>query len=354
MKKLSASSRKSLLKVGAGTPMSVGRVLPYSLKAVYGINDISREARVRLTVLEFAKTHPVSVTCRRFGISRATYYRWKKRFDPRNLRSLENRSRRPKKIRKPKWSVELIERVRTLREEYPGWGKAKIAVLIRREGFNVSESTVGRIIAYLKRRGVLREPVRKVKSRKTVRKRMYAVRKPKGYEVKKPGGLIQIDTKDVRPEPGTIYKQFSAKDVVSKWAHTDVRTAATASLAREFLRELVSIAPFKIRAIQVDGGSEFCAEFEQACKEMGILLFCLPPRSPKLNGAVERLHRTCEEEFWNCYDGNLVLEELRPALKQWTHRVYNRIRPHQALGYVSPVQYLESLGYFVGVSHVAN
>ncbi|WP_158502666.1 helix-turn-helix domain-containing protein [Thermacetogenium phaeum] len=83
------------------------------------VKEISREAKVRLKFLEFGREHPVTVTCRRFGISRSTYYRWKKRFNPNNLGSLENRSRRPKNVRKPTWSVRLVERIRELREEYP-------------------------------------------------------------------------------------------------------------------------------------------------------------------------------------------------------------------------------------------
>jgi hypothetical protein len=42
--------------------------------------------------------------------------------------------------------------------------------------------------------------------------------------------------------------------------------------------------PFPIRALQIDGGPEFAAEFEQACQQRGLHLFVLPPRSPKLNG----------------------------------------------------------------------
>lgn len=49
--------------------------------------------------------------------------------------------------------------------------------------------------------------------------------------------------------------------------------------------------------MQVDGGSEFAAGFEQACQQLGFRLFVLPPRSPKLNGHVERAHRTHTEEF---------------------------------------------------------
>jgi hypothetical protein len=56
--------------------------------------------------------------------------------------------------------------------------------------------------------------------------------------------------------------------------------------------------PFAIRAIQVDGGSEFHAAFEAECQRRALRLFVLPPRSPKLNGAVERAQRTHREEFY--------------------------------------------------------
>jgi len=338
--KLSAYSLKSLQVCGSGVSVRIEKTIPVSTRRLSRIKEISREAKVRLKFLEFAKEHPVAVTCRRFGISRSTYYRWKKRFDPYNLKSLEDKSRRPKNIRRPKWSVELVERVRELREEYPRWGKAKLAVILKEEGFEVSESTVGRILGYLKKRGALKEPVKKIKIRGAARKRIYATRKPKEYKVENPGDMVQIDTLDIRPAPGYIYKQFSASDVVSKWGFADIRSAATAFLAKEFLEELIKECPFKIKAIQVDGGSEFYADFELACKEYGIKLFCLPPRSPKLNGVVERFNRTYREEFWSCYEGDLRLDEMRPQLKRWTSNVYNNFRPHQSLGYMSPTQFL--------------
>lgn len=341
--KLSSRSVRSLQQCGSGVSMNVKSVLAYPVKRISKIRDISRKAKVRLQVLEFAKEHPVSVTCRRFGISRSTYY-WKKRFDPGNLRSLEDRSRRPRNVRRPKWSVELVEAVKELREQFPRWGKVKLAVLLKGQGFEVSESTVGRILRYLKHRGVLREPAKKVKARSTPRRRVYAIRKPKEYKAEKPGDLVQIDTLDIRPEPGCVYKQFSASDVVSRWSFADVRSAATAFLAKEFLEALIEASPFRIKAIQVDGGSEFYAEFEDACKAHGVKLFCLPPRSPKLNEVVERMHRTYREEFWACYDGELRLETMRAELKRWALEVYNHLRPHQSLGYKSPAQYLELLG----------
>ena len=337
----------------SGVSVSVGYQLPYWLKSATRVSDLSREARVRLKVLEFGENHPVAVTCRHFGISRATYYRWKQRYDPKRLNSLENRSKRPKNVRKPSWTLELIEKIQDLRGKYPAWGKAKLIVLLRREGVRTSESTVGRILRYLKKRGVLKEPAKRVKAWRTRKKRFYAIRKPKDYRVKTPGDIVQIDTLDIRPLPGSIYKQFSAVDVVSRYGFADVRSRATAAMAKEFLEQLVSESPFTVKAVQTDGGSEFHAEFEQACKEMGLQFFCLPPRSPKLNGSVERFNRTSREEYWNIYDGDLGLESMRPALRQWMKTEYNGVRPHQALGYLTPAEYLENLRA-QGVSHVLN
>ena len=101
------------------------------------------------------------------------------------------------------YSIELVMAVRSLREEYPRWGKEKLTVLLKGEGYEVSASTVGRIIGRLKERGVLREPLpNHVSARKRQRKRPYAVRKPKDYAVKQMGDLVQLDTLDIRPLPG--------------------------------------------------------------------------------------------------------------------------------------------------------
>jgi len=72
--------------------------------------------------------------------------------------------------------------------------------------------------------------------------------------------------------------------------------------------------PFTIRAIQVDGGSEFKAVFEEECLRRDIKLFVLPPRSPKLNGCVERAHRAHTEEFYEVTDSSFDLPELRDEL----------------------------------------
>ena len=145
-----------------------------------------------------------------------------------------------------------------------------------------------------------------------------------------PGDLVQVDALDVRPLPGVILKHFTARDVVPRWDVVEVRTRATANTATDFLSTLQARMPFPVRAIQVDGGSKFQAGFEQACQERGLRLFVLPPRSPKLNGAVERAQRTHTEEFYEINDFPLEIAPLNQQLRLW-ELTYNTVRPHQAL-----------------------
>ena len=98
--------------------------------------------------------------------------------------------------------------------------------------------------------------------------------------------------------------------------------------------------PFPLKALQVDGGSEFQADFESACRDLGLRLFVLPPRSPKLNGHVERAQRTHTEEFHDLYDGELTVQPMNRALRRW-ERTYNTFRPHHSLHGRTPAEYLQ-------------
>jgi putative transposase len=228
-----------------------------------------------------------------------------------------------------------------LREEYPRWGKDKLVILLQQESYQVSASTVGRILRYAKGRGILKEPISNyVSARKRLRKRPYATRKPKDYDARQVGDIVQLDTMDLRPLPGVVLKHFTAHDVVSKWNVLSVYRQASATTATHFLDVLRDRMPFPVKALQVDGGSEFEAVFEDECQQRGIRLFVLPPRSPKLNGGVERAHRTHTEEFYEVTDSSFELAELRQELLEW-ETTYNTIRPHQALDYLTPLRFLE-------------
>lgn len=309
--------------------------------------ELTEKERNKLrAVLLLRQTKQPLMVCQLFGISKATLYRWHAGIDLKDPSTLKEKSRRPKKVRKPLWTHKQVLAVRDLRAQYPRWGKDKLALLLLPQGINLSASSVGRILSYLKRRGELRESPRRTISVKRKTLRPYAIRKPKDYSAVHPGDLVQLDTLDVRPVPGVVLKQFTARDVVSKWDVIEVHRRATSISARLFIETLQRRMPFPIRAIQVDGGSEFYAEFEQTCKDLNIKLYVLPPKSPKLNGAVERANRTHTEEFYEVTNCSWNVTELNPQLIKWEY-TYNCIRPHAALKLKSPLQFLLDHGIMV-------
>ncbi|MGO9612782.1 MAG: integrase core domain-containing protein [Dissulfurispiraceae bacterium] len=306
--------------------------------------ELTNKETNRLRALRlYPDTKDIGLVCRTFDISRATLYRWIQRFNPHGLSSVKEHLRRPKRLRKAQWSYELIIAVKQLRQQYLRWGKDKLIVLLKDQGWETSASTVCRIIGYLKKRGDIVEPRRRAISTKKRQQRSYAVRKPKEYVPVVPGDLVQIDTLDIRPAPGVILKQFTARDVISKWDVIEARYRATARTATEFIDTLHRRMRFSVKAIQVDGYGAFYAEVETACKEKGIALFVLPPRSPKLNGSVERGNRTHTEEFYEVTNCSWLIPELNKQLIRLEH-VYNCIRPHRALANKTPLQFLKDNG----------
>jgi transposase InsO family protein len=302
---------------------------------------LSPAARQRLKVVRWYEEHAknVSLTARHFGHSRTSIQSWLKAYERRGATGLEDKSHRPHNVRKPTWPVEAAQRVLQLREQYPRWGKDKLVVLLRREGVVLSTSMVGRILKHLKDSGQLVEPLPERRRRKSGFARPYAIRKPKEYRAREPGDIVEVDTVDLRPLPGVILKHFTGRDIVSRWDVLGIYGRATAYTASQYLDELEARTPFPIRAIQVDGGSEFKAEFEAACQQRGIRLFVLPPSSPKLNGCVERGNRTHREEFYEVYDLEWSVGGLRPQLLDW-EAIYNTVRPHKSLGYLTPQEYI--------------
>jgi transposase InsO family protein len=302
---------------------------------------LSQAGQHRLKVVgwHYDRGANVSLTARHFAHSRTSIQAWLKAYEKGGLGALEDKSHRPHNLRQPTWNADIEQRVLQLREQYPRWGKDKLVVLLRREGLTVSTSMVGRILKHLKRSGRLMEPLPEHRRSKRAFARPYAIRKPRGYLAREPGDLVEVDTVDLRPLPGVILKHFTGRDIVSRWDVLGIYGRATATTASQYLDELLARAPFSIKAIQVDGGSEFKAGFEAACHERGIRVFVLPPSSPKLNGCVERGNRTHREEFYEVYDLEWTVAGLRPDLLKW-ESVYNTVRPHRGLGYLTPQEYI--------------
>lgn len=350
MAKHSKRTRRRVHQSGLGGGLSVVSHVPVRLPR--GLPDppvLSNRAKFRLLCVEQANRVSVKEAARTFRVPVSTVYRWRQQYRPDDLTSLEPRSRRPKTTRKHQWTAAQEQAVLALRQQHPRMGKLPLQVLLRRQGVTLSASMIGRILASLRRRLLLREP-HAVRVRRHRPQRPFATRVPKDTrQPTVPGALVQLDTMHLRPLPGVERRQFTAIDVVSRCAVVGVRVTASAGTAREFLNELVARMPVPVQAIQVDGGSEFMSVFEEACQKRGIALYVLPPRSPKLTGRVERRNGTARREFWECYDGELDLPTLQAALRDWEVQ-YTTERPHQALGYETPISFLRSKQF----SHVSN
>lgn len=342
MVKHSKRTRRRLAQSGLGGGFTIVHRLPRPPRQLPRGPKLSAALEFRLRCVECSYRDGVVGAVQRFGRSRATIYRWRRRYNPHDLSSLAPRSRRPKRVRRATWSAAQEHVVLALREAHPCFGKDKLHYLLRHQGVRLSVSMIGRILRSARRRHLLIEP-HTVRVRHPRPQRPYAIRLPQTKrQPTQPGELIQLDTMHLRPEPGVERRQFTALDVVSRYAVLGVRSQATAGTATAFLDELAARLPVPIQGIQVDGGSEFMAGFEAACQARGIALYVLPPRSPKLNGRVERLNGTARREFWECYPGELDLPTVQQALRAWEIH-YNTQRPHQALGYATPQQHLTHL-----------
>ena len=142
---------------------------------------------------------------------------------------------------------------------------------------------------------------------------------------------------------------------MSSYSHqSDRQTAGGAGLFQSHRRQRPALSTSAARGLAVsgalhpepalanagvDGGSEFRAEFEDACQTLNFSLAVLPPKSPQLNGVVETANDSSRTEFWNLYDGNLTVKNAGPALAEY-QRFYNHVRPHYALDLMTPMEYL--------------
>ena len=273
-------------------------------------------------------------------ISRATFYRWRKRYYRKGVLGLEKESRRPFNIREKMWTLEDEIAVYKVRKKYKIWGKQKLAAILEREyNRKLSVSTVGRILSDLIKRGRVRPAYIYTSGKKPYKKRAFtghAQRWQYGTKAKNPGEYIQMDHTIIDTDCGKQLRSFSAICPVTKIIFEQVYYRATSTTGADFLKQARDFFPFSIRSIQVDGGSEFMKDFESQCKAFNIPLYVLPPKRPQYNGNVERSHATLYYEFFSHYSHIHKLDTLRPLLKEYLN-FYNSFRPHQSLKNKTPM-----------------
>ena len=290
------------------------------------LSRLSRDARRRLKWMDFYyRTNNARLTCRHFHISTRTFYKWKKRYDPHNLLTLNSRSRKPKRLRAPTPpEIKLI--IYQLRRAHPSYGPKTIQLILKRDhSIIIADSTIYRI---LKRRGLIK-PYRK-------RRKILRVKRKISYTL--PGANVQIDTKHLRTSWGKIYYQFTAIDEATRIATAKVYPRARQYEACRFLRHCRRTFPFRIHQVQTDNGSEYQSGFRAECARWGIKNIYTDKDSPEQNGKVERLHKTVQDDYYHQGVPWANLAALNEGLKRFL-KEYHSYRPHHALGGLTPKEY---------------
>jgi transposase InsO family protein len=326
-----------------GSYMRVFRLFPRNLVIAA---SLSPSALRRLSWFDWYQVHNknISLTCRHFGISRDTFYLWRKRFNPRNLRSLEDdtSNRRPKCVRQmttPKWIQDLTC---TIRSNEPEKSKYEIQAELKdlyqvRIGYNTVQKVINRHPELLRVKADHKKGVRKHRSYSISRLRA-------AYELKDkyPGALVQIDTKHLYVL-GKRFYLLVAVDCKSRLGFVRCYKTGSSLNTADFLLRVIRYFPFKIESVNTDNGSENLLNFHKLCVSLSITHFFSYPHTPKMNSRVERLIQTVTYEFFNWQDDLLDnIDDINQRCDIFNEK-YNTKRYHGAIGYKTPIQYLTML-----------
>jgi transposase InsO family protein len=288
--------------------------------------------RAKLLAAARDETRTVAKTCRHFGISRQAFYKWKKRYDTDGDSGLCDRSRAPH--RSPRaTSKDVVSKVLYLRQTYH-FGPGKIADYLKRfHQTAIARSTVHRLLI---RHGLNRLPGSQ--KHRPLKKRWLRYEKPQ------PGHRVQIDVKFLErlPNTGKRLYQFTAIDDCTRVRVLKVFDACNQRTAIQFINNVRHRLPFRILTVQTDNGAEFQTQFHGHLHELNIRHVYIRPRSPHLNGKVERSHRVDDQEFYQLLDADGITDDIHlfnEKLREWED-YYNYHRPHGALGGQTPYERL--------------
>ena len=273
--------------------------------------------------------------------SQRSLERWLAAYKKYSEQGLEPKSTRPKTNPK-ETPIRIKERVIELRKETKICA-FKLKWRLEKEGIALHKNTIQKII---KKEGLVRK---------------YRIRKLKYKYIKVPlgkGELVEIDVKYV-PDfvENKRYYQFTAIDCASRWRYLKIYDNYSNSDSIYFLQELIKVAPFRIRAIKTDNGSNFTNrytgylkssdpmnprlhDFDILCQRLNIIHYLIDPGKPAQNGKVERSHREDQEKF---YERNKFrnLRELETKIKIWNEE-YNNLE-HCFLNGKTPNEMLKLL-----------
>jgi transposase InsO family protein len=295
--------------------------------------ELTRRAKRRLAIIRHAEevTGNVALTCRYYGISRQVFYTWRRRYDADGLDGLRDRSSRPQASPNAT-RTEVVGKIIYLRQHYH-FGPAKISMYLKRyHDIQISHSGVWRV---LKRLDLNRLPASQRYKRHH--------RRWQRYEKPLPGHQVQLDVKFIAPLPRSRRRhyQFTAIDDCTRLRVLRIYPQLNQQTAIQFVDYVLERLPFRVEVIQTDNGAEFQSRFHYHLLDKGVGHDYIKPRTPRLNGKVERSHRIDAEEFYQLLDG-VVIDDTKvfnDKLREWEN-FYNYHRPHGGLGGQTPYERL--------------
>ena len=273
----------------------------------------------------------VTEACREFEVPRSSFYRWKEKYSNEGRVGLYRK--KPIANSHPrKTSPEVVEKILELRKGYQLGALRITYYLDRYHGIKISESTVSRI---LKTHRLNKLP------QSAPRRALHSKR----YAKKVPGHHVQVDVKflSLQDEEGMVVKryQYTAIDDATRIRALQVHPKHNQNYAIQFIDYVIEKFPFRIGTVRTDRGHEFQSRFHWHVEDQGITHVYIKPRTPQLNGKVERSHRTDRQEFYQLltYTDDV---DLKLKLEAWEN-FYNYDRPHISLDGKTPYEVMRSL-----------
>ena len=313
-------------------------------RKVAEILKLPRSAKLRLEwIIYYHQGANATETARHFGISRKTFYKWFGKFDEDNLYTLhllKDESKAPKRVRQREISPTEWERVVKLRKEKIRYGKMKLEkIYFNRYQEKVSSWKIQKVIEEKK---LYYNPMR---TAKMARKRRNSQKKKRITELnlhalrwyqKTSGYIICLDTVTIHWNSLKRYI-FTAIDKYGKVAYARMYKNKSSLNGKDFLLRLYYLLDGQVPRVGHDNGTEFEKFFKETCLELGIEQYYSRVRTPNDNPNNERFNRTLQEEFIQLGNFNPDPDIFNPKLTEWLIE-YNFHRPHQALGYETPIE----------------
>jgi len=307
-----------------------------------GQQDLSLQVQLKLEWLIFYFTvakKGASQTAAHFGICRKTLHKWLKRFDERNLATLEERTRRPHRLRT--WTVTPVEekQIVNLRVKHLKYGKQKLKRLYHRAyGDRITTWKIERVVRHHRLYPDPREHQKRLKTRRQQANRIRINDVPQ--DLITPGKLWHTDA-IVLWWYGQRRIIFTGLEHTARLGYARVYLNQSSRSAADFLHRLDYLSDGDIQVIHSDNGSEFGGEFTRACQGLNITQVYSRVRQPKDNAVLERFNWTVQDEWLAMSETGLDdIEAANQALTDWLIE-YNAYRPHQALDYLTPLEYAQ-------------